>query len=101
MAKIATKRFLFDVVSTDGLAGYNVYYSKEPITYESPKKSFPVVPGQLTYEIKLPDDIPITEGQFNLGASTFDEAGNESDIASISYFFDLTAPGTPVNLRVG
>jgi hypothetical protein len=83
--KIVSKTFAFDLVSTDGVKGFNVYYDTEP----------------LTYYIKLPDEIPITEGQYNLGASTFDEAGNESDIASISYFFDLTAPGTPVNLRVG
>jgi hypothetical protein len=98
--KIVSKTFAFDLVSTDGVKGFNVYYDTEPLTYYSPKKSYDVVPGQLTYQIKLPDEIPITEGQYNLGASTFDEAGNESDIASISYFFDLTPPQTPQNLRV-
>lgn len=98
--KIISKTFAFDLVSTDGVKGFNVYYDVNPLTYDSPKKSYDVVAGQLTYSIKLPDEIPITEGQFNLGASTFDEAGNESDIASISYFFDLTAPQTPVNLKI-
>ena len=101
MAKIATKTFAFDVVTTDGVKGVKVYYDKAALTYESPMKSFPVVAGQTTYQFRLPDDIPITEGQYNIGASTYDEAGNESDIASISYFFDLTAPAAPVNLRVG
>ena len=99
--KIVSKTFAFDLVSTEGVKGFNVYYDVNPLTYDSPKKTYDVVAGQLTYSIKLPEEIPITEGQYNLGASTFDEAGNESDIASISYFFDLTAPGTPVNLRVG
>lgn len=99
--KIVSKTFQFDLVSTEGVKGFNVYYDTAPLTYDSPKKSYDVVAGQLTYSIKLPDEIPITEGQYNLGASTFDEAGNESDIASISYFFDLTPPQTPQNLRVG
>jgi hypothetical protein len=99
--KIVSKTFAFDLVSTDGVKGFNVYYDVNPLTYDSPKKSYDVVAGKLTYEIKLPDEIPITEGQYNLGASTFDEAGNESDIASISYFFDLTPPQKPQNLRVG
>ena len=98
--KIVSKRFIFDLVTTDGVKGYNVYYGTTALTYDSTKKSFDVVPGKLTYEIKLPEDIPITEGQWNIGASTFDEAGNESDIATISYFFDLTAPATPKNLKV-
>jgi hypothetical protein len=99
--KIVSKTFQFDLVTTEGVKGFNVYYDTAPLAYTSPKVTFPVTTGQLTYSIKLPDEVPIGEGAYNIGASTFDEAGNESDIASINYFFDLTAPATPVNLRVG
>lgn len=99
--KITKKKFSFDLESTEGVAGYNVYYDKNVITYDSNKVTFTnIVPDQLTYTITLPDDVPLTDGDYNIGVSVFDEEGNESEIIVISYFFDFIAPVSPKNLRI-
>jgi hypothetical protein len=98
--KLVTKKFSFELETTEGVTGFNIYYGVSPLTYESAKVTFPVVPDQLIYEVELPTEVPIGEGNYFLGVSTFDEAGNESDIVAIESFFDFTPPMKPKNLKV-
>lgn len=99
--KIKKKTLSFDLESTEGVAGYNVYYDKVEANYDSAKVKFTnIIPDQLTYSVVFPDQVPITEGQYQIGVSTFDAEGNESDIIIINYFFDFTAPRAPKNLRI-
>jgi hypothetical protein len=50
------------------------------------------VPAQLEYYLNLPDDLPVTEGQYYIGCAPQDAAGNVGDITQKQYFFDFTAP---------
>lgn len=103
MSQIKSKKFAFDdpAVDADKVKSFNIYYVKDgTVNYTSPKISIPAVPGQITYEVDIPAQVPIGEGQYELGASAVDESGNESDITVLDSFFDFTAPAAPLNLRV-
>jgi type II secretory pathway predicted ATPase ExeA len=104
MSQIQTKHLLFDVPDVmEGVTGFNVYYCPKtsgPVTYVTPYKFFPVVAGQVTYDIAPPTDLPVTEGDWTLGAATVDANGNFSDIVTIEASFRFTPPMPPKNLRV-
>lgn len=102
MAKLVSKSFTWDVETIDGVAGFNVYYTKTPpVTYETSMVKIPTSAGVLSYGVTLPASIPeIGEGQYQLGVASYDAAGNISDIATLDYFFDFTPPAKPKNLKV-
>jgi hypothetical protein len=102
MSKIISKTLMFDApeVMTD-VAAFNVFFSKDALTYDSPSVNIPAVSGQEEYAVTIPGPgIIITEGTYNIGVAAVDAAGNQSDIEQISFPFDLTAPPKPENLRV-
>lgn len=102
MSKIISKTLKFNPpeVMTD-VASFNVFFSQDALTYDSPCVSVPVDPGADEYAVTIPGPgIVITEGTYNIGVSSVDAAGNQSDIEQISFPFDLTAPPPPENLRV-
>jgi hypothetical protein len=103
MSLIQKKTFSFDDgnVGAEGVTGFNIYYALSPavLDYGSPKISIPVVPGQTTYGVIIPDQLPLGEGTYQVGVCAVDAAGNESDIVVIASPFDFTAPSAPVNLR--
>ena len=103
MSKIVSKKISWNDanIAQEGVVSFNLYYAKPgPATYDSPKVNVPVVEGQTAYELDIPAQVPIEEGQYEIGVSALDAAGNESDIAVLDYFFDFTAPGTPTDLGV-
>ena len=103
MSKIVSKNFSWDDanIASQGVVSFNVYYVKGgAVDYASPKVSVAVVAGQATYTLAVPAQLPLTEGQYQLGVSALDAAGNESDIAVLNSPFDFTAPTAPVNLKV-
>lgn len=52
-------------------------------------------------QIDLPlPHTPLIDGNLSIGVSTVDDVGNESDISSITFPFDLVAPAGVTNLRV-
>ena len=95
MARIKEKTYAFDVPSDT--ASIHVYYKAGSLVgYGDPFIVVPFVAGQLHYEVKLPSVVPVTDGEWTLGASAFDATGNESDIgAVVTYPFDLVAPAAP------
>lgn len=99
MAYIKKQTLEFDApaVMTD-VANFKLYYGKESdglLTYNSVFVNIPVVPSQVTYQVVIPDMIPITEGSWNLGVASEDAAGNISDMDLLTGFFDFTAPPAP------
>ena len=103
MAKIIQKKLMFDAPEVvDDIVSYNIYYAQgELMDYDSNKINIPAVEGKETYTVVLDgNNIPLTEGIYNIGVSSVDKYGNESDIEEISFPFDLTPPPSPVNLRI-
>ncbi len=98
MAKVAAKTYRFDVAA--GSVRARMYYVPGTIdpTYDSPFLEVAVPDGQTTVSIPIPGAAAITEGVFTLMATSFDAAGNESDLgAKVTYPFDFTAPAAPTN----
>jgi hypothetical protein len=102
MSRIKRWKLSFDYpFTTEVIMKFNIYYSKIPVNYESPRIEIPAVEGQTTYEVDIPAQIPISDGQYQLGVSAVDIPGNESDIVVIDYFFKFIVPLAPVNLKIG
>lgn len=104
MSKVAKKTYVFQSDALDAVS-FRVYYKKTAdgvLDYDSPFVTIPAAsPAAGTYSVKIPDQVPIAEGEYCLGASAIDATGNESDIgALVTYPFDFTVPTTPYNGRV-
>jgi hypothetical protein len=97
MAKIISKKLIFDELDMSGVASFNIYYAKTPevITYETPFVTMPMVAGQTAYEVNIPAMVPVLEGEYNLGIAAVDGSGNISDIDVLTSFFDFTPPAAP------
>jgi hypothetical protein len=101
MARIVSKTYSFNVAGDSVKA--RVYYVAGTIdpTYDSNFIEVPVLAGQTLINVLIPGATTITEGIFTLMATSFDEAGNESDMgAKVTYPFDFTAPFAPTNGEV-
>ncbi len=101
MAKIAKRTYQFQSVPADAKT-VRVYYKKVsdgPLDYDSPFVQISAVPGPMN--IALPDQVPITDGEWALAATILDDAGNESDMgAAVQYPFDFVAPAAPTEGKI-
>jgi hypothetical protein len=99
MGKIKQKRLRWEPAAGEEPAKYKLYWSENgTVDYTS---SFAEV-GSVT-QIALPDDIPSfprIAGKLELGVAAMNQAGNESDITTISAYFDFTVPEAPKSLVV-
>ena len=104
MAKIIKKKLVFDAPEVmDDVKSFNIYYDLGDggVDYDSDKINIPAVGGQEEYSIDIDGTtIPIDDGMYSIGVSSVDEYGNESDIESVTYFFDLVPPPAPMNVRI-
>jgi hypothetical protein len=101
--RIAIRTVRWNPVVAADLKGYNLYYQK--VTVEKPKVDYTspfVYVGNIT-TVVITDVIPTAvtwDGGYSLGVSAVDNAGNESDIASGTSFFDYTAPPMPTGFVI-
>jgi Tfp pilus assembly protein PilZ len=99
MGKVRNKKLRWEPAAGEEAATYKLYWSENgTVDYTS---SFAEV-GMLT-QIILPDDIPSfprIAGNLELGITAVNQAGNESDITTISAYFDFTVPEAPKSLVV-
>jgi hypothetical protein len=54
-------------------------------------------------EVTLPDDVPsfpLIAGEIKLGVTATSEAGNESDMTTLTAFFNFTVPEAPKNIKI-
>ena len=105
--RIATKVIAFeDPQMGMGVSSFFLYYklisgeAPPSFAYDDPHLTIPAVQGQKDYQVQIPGQLPLTEGQYALGFAAADAEGNISDIAVLVRFFDFTAPLAPVNIRV-
>jgi hypothetical protein len=102
---IQKKTFSFSITGLGAPVASWVFYKKAdnptvPFTYMDPHIVVPVETGKLTYNLIIPDQIPLEEGMYQLGVASFDAEGNGSDIVTLTRFFDFTAPDAPFDLKV-
>lgn len=95
MAKIKKVTLIFDEADLTDVVEFHVYYDQNQITELSPFVPILVVAGQNAYPLILPDAVPVGEGTYNLGVVAVDDAGNESDMDTLTRFFDFTPPAKP------
>jgi hypothetical protein len=108
MAKIVKRMLTVELESTEGTAGFKVYYAlksaglvKDPDgAITSPFIQFPVVEGQLIYDIELPGQFALTEDEYIFGVATVDATGNEPDDVEASGFFDFTPPPKVKSVKI-
>ena len=99
MAKIRKKRVRWNSSSDSNITGYKLYWAVgRKVSYES---DFAEV-GKVT-EVVLPDDVlafPLVAGDIELGITSLNKIGNESDITSLCAHLDFTVPEPPADLAV-
>ena len=90
MAKIVRKKFRWDAVESLDVSGYRIYIMPgDTVDYSAP---FIDVGSDVTELLLPPDGIEMGEGNYTLGVTPFDDAGNEADLYMVTYPFDLTPP---------
>ena len=92
MAKIKTKTLKWIASTTPDVVGYKVYYNTNgEVDYLS---TFVDV-GNIT-SVVLPEGLAgfptDVDGIVNFGITSYDEVGNESDMANVSAQLDFTVP---------
>jgi hypothetical protein len=101
MAKIVKRKISWGASTAADTTGYKLYWSVgEGATLDYNSDNADV--GNVTSVI-IPDDIPtfpLVEDIINVGATAYDDMGNESDMTVINAPFDFTAPDAPTNLVV-
>jgi len=99
MGKVRNKKLRWEPAAGEEAATYKLYWSENgTVDYTS---SFAEV-GAVT-QVVLPDDIPSfprIAGNLELGIAAVNQAGNESDLTTISAYFDFTVPEAPKSLVV-
>lgn len=99
MGKIKQKRLRWESAAGEEVAKFKLYWSENgTVDYTS---SFAEL-GAVT-QVVLPDDIPSfprRAGNLELGITAVNQAGNESDITTLSAYFDFTVPEAPKGLVV-
>ena len=101
MAKIIKKTLSWTPGAAADIVATKLYWcsEEEVLTYDSPN----VTIDMPATEITLPEDapnFPLEEGNFQIGITSVDDVGNESDIAELAVPFDFAAPDAPTNLVV-
>lgn len=105
MARAAEKLFFWEASSAADVETYLVYVEPEatPVTYDSPSTAVGLVTSVDLGELANSGFAPLVnaEGNFNLGVSAVDGAGNESDIAVLTAVpLDFVPPTPPTGLGV-
>jgi len=104
MAKIVSKNLKLPVSSSVDVVDYKMYVeeSPDPLTYNSPNVSLGNSPvnGNIEADLATYTSLFPNDADYNLGFSSVDDIGNESDmVTSLNVPFDFVAPsppGTPI-----
>jgi hypothetical protein len=93
MAKVHIRTLSFVPSASSDVVAYRLYIDEGPLTYNS--ITFP--PFTETSGIDLGAMIGPVDGIYNIGVSSIDDAGNESDILEVAsnYPLDFIAPDAP------
>ncbi len=99
MAKLKKRILRWQASSSPQVIGYKLYWSdKGDLGYDANQAML----GNVT-EIVLPDDVASFkphEGPVELGITSVDELGNESDMIKLMAPYQFSVPKAPQNLRI-
>ena len=99
MAKLKKRILRWQASSSPQVIGYKLYWSaKGDLGYESNQATL----GNVT-EIVLPDEVDSLkphDGPVELGITSVDELGNESDMIKLMAPYQFSVPKAPQNLRI-
>ena len=99
MAKLKKRILRWQASSSPQVIGYKLYWSDSgDLCYDSHQAML----GNVT-EIVLPDDIDSFkphDGPVELGITSVDELGNESDMIKLMAPYQFSVPKAPQNLRI-
>lgn len=99
VGRVKKKRIRWQPSLSLDVIEYRLYWSKYgEIGYNSDHVQL----GNVT-EVTLPDDVPsfpLETGDMELGVTAVNQAGNESEIAKVSAYFNFAVPDAPLNLEV-
>ncbi len=99
MGRVKRKKVSWQPSVSVDVTSYRLYWSKiGEVNYDSDHADL----GNVT-EVILPDDLPsfpLVEGNIELGVTAIDQGGNESDIITLTEYFNFTVPEAPQNLEV-
>lgn len=99
MAKLKKRILRWQASSSPQIIGYKLYWSDSgDLNYDSNQ----AILGNVT-EIVLPDDVDSFKpngGPVELGISSIDELGNESDMIKLMAPYQFSVPEAPRNLRI-
>ncbi len=99
MAKIRKRRIRWSGSHGSKVVGYKLYWAvDEGVNYDSDCSEI----GNVT-EVVLPDNVPsfpLVAGTIELGVTSINEVGNESDMTKLSTPFEFSAPDAPRDLVV-
>jgi hypothetical protein len=107
MAKINEKTLKFEASSSPDVVGYRLYYEVAPtaVAYDSPFIALAATTeeGTTTVAVKLNEvsEFATFDNVYNIGVSSVDDAGNESDMSLLNDVpLDLAAPAAPGPLQL-
>ena len=99
MAKLKKRILRWHASSSPQVIGYKLYWSESgDLTYDSNQANL----GNVT-EIVLPDDVDSFKpngGPVELGITSIDELGNESDMIKLVAPYQFSIPEAPRDLRI-
>ena len=99
MAKLKKRILRWQASSSPQVIGYKLYWSDSgDLSYDSNQAKL----GNVT-EIVLPDDVETfkpNSGPLELGITSVDELGNESDMIKLVAPYQFSVPEAPRNLRI-
>ena len=99
MARIQKKAVRWDTPTDQSVVKHRLYIVPESgdLDYNSPHADIDMPET----EYGLPGDFTFAdEGNYRIGLTAMDDAGNESDMVEIVSFFDLVPPVAPAGLCI-
>ena len=99
MARLKKRKLRWHASSSPQVIGYKLYWAERgDVNYNSSQALL----GNVT-EIVLPDDVDSFkpgEGQIELGITSIDELGNESDMITLKAPYQFSVPKAPQNFEM-
>lgn len=93
------KKLSWDASPDPGVEGYRIYWEVgKRVDYDS---TFADV-GNVTF-VLLPHDLPsfpLVSGQMEIGITSVNKSGNESDMRVLSSYLDFSRPEAPRNVKL-
>lgn len=101
MAKLKKYTLAWGLPADPDIVNIRVRCSTSPFAGTEADYDIPYDEVGKVAQVDLPlPKTPLIDGNLSIGVSAVDDVGNEGDISSITFPFDLVAPASVTNLRL-